>query len=56
MQAFHDRSYTKLFSNKEIFRQLITSFVSEAWVKDLDFSACELIKGSFVSRKYKKNF
>ncbi len=56
MQAYHDRGYTKLFSNKEIFRQLITSFVREAWVKDLDFSKCELVKGSFVSQKYKKTF
>ncbi len=56
MQAFHDRSYQKLFSNKEIFRQLLTSFVHESWVKDLDFSGCELIKSAFVSRKYKKTF
>ncbi len=56
MRAYQDRGYAKLFSNKEIFRQLITSFVKEAWVKDLDFSKCELVKGSFVSEKYKKTF
>jgi predicted transposase/invertase (TIGR01784 family) len=56
MQEIDDKGYKKLFSNKEIFRQLVTSFVHEAWVKELDFSRCELVKGSFVSRKYKKTF
>jgi predicted transposase/invertase (TIGR01784 family) len=56
MQEIDDKGYRKLFSNKEIFRQLLTSFVHEKWVKDLDFSRCELVKGSFVSRKYKKTF
>lgn len=56
MRAYQDRGYTKLFSNKEIFRQLITSFVREPWVKDLDFSKCALVKDSFVSEKYKKTF
>ncbi|NUO84094.1 Rpn family recombination-promoting nuclease/putative transposase, partial [candidate division KSB1 bacterium] len=56
MQQIHDLGYTKLFSNKEIFRQLLTSFVHEKWVKDLDFTKCELLKGSFVSKKYKKTF
>jgi predicted transposase/invertase (TIGR01784 family) len=56
MQKHHDSGYKNLLSNKEIFRQLMTSFVREKWVKDLDFSKCELIKGSFVSRRYKKTF
>jgi predicted transposase/invertase (TIGR01784 family) len=56
MQGLDDRGYTKLFSNKEIFRQLIVSFVREEWVKDLDFSQCELVKDSFLSGEYKKTF
>jgi len=56
MQELDDRGYTKLLSNKVIFRELMTSFVHEPWVKELDFSACELVKNSFVSRKYKKTF
>lgn len=56
MRAYQDRGHTKLFSNKEIFRQLLTSFVKKAWVKEVDFSKCELVKGSFVSEKYKKTF
>lgn len=56
MREIYDRSYTVLFSNKEIFRQLLTTFVHEAWVRQLDFSVCELVKGNFVSKKYKKTF
>lgn len=56
MQEINDSGYKKLLSNKEIFRQLMTSFVHEKWVKDLDFSRCEVIKGSFVSRRDKKTF
>jgi len=51
-----DRGYKWLFSNKEIFRELITSFVQEEWVKDLDFSNCELVPGAFVSENYEKTF
>jgi predicted transposase/invertase (TIGR01784 family) len=56
MEKIHDRGYRKLFSNLEIFRQLVTSFVREPWVKDLDFSTCELLKDSFVSKQYKGTF
>ncbi|MCL4706160.1 Rpn family recombination-promoting nuclease/putative transposase [bacterium] len=56
MDDIHDRGYKKLFSNREIFRQLITTFVHEPWVKDLDFSTCELVKDSFISKRYKKTF
>lgn len=56
MQKLHDLGYGLLFSNKEIFRQLLTSFVKQKWVKELDFSKCELIKDSFVSKMYKKTF
>jgi len=56
LEEIHDRGYKKLFSNLEIFRQLIISFVHEPWVKDLNFSKCELVKGSFVSTQYKRTF
>jgi hypothetical protein len=49
MQEIDDKGYRKFFSNKEIFRQLMTTFVHEKRVKESDFSRCELIKGSFVS-------
>lgn len=56
MEKLHDRGYRKLFANREIFRQLVTSFVHEPWVKDLDFSTCVLVKDSFVSEQYKGTF
>jgi len=33
----HDRGYQLLFSNPEIFRQLLESFVKQPWVSQLDF-------------------
>ena len=56
MKDIHDRGYQKLFANLEIFRQLVTTFVRKPWVKDLDFSKCELLKESFVSKCYKRTF
>jgi len=56
MKQIDDRGYSVLFANREIFRQLIISFVHLPWVKHLDFSKCELMKDSFVSRRYKRSF
>ncbi len=50
----HDSGYKKLFSNKTIFRQLIETFVTENWVKELDFDNCETIDKSFISAHYKE--
>ena len=54
MPKIHDSGYKKLFSNKVIFRQLMETFVTEDWVKDLDFSSCETVDKSFVSDHYKE--
>jgi predicted transposase/invertase (TIGR01784 family) len=50
----HDSGYKKLFSNRTIFRQLIETFISEAWVKELDFAKCETLDKSFVTDHYKE--
>ncbi len=50
----HDSGYTRLLSNRTIFRQLIETFVHEDWVKDLDFSQAETLDKSFVSDHYKE--
>jgi predicted transposase/invertase (TIGR01784 family) len=50
----HDSGYKKLFSNHTIFRQLLETFVGEAWVKELDFSRCETLDKSFVADHYKE--
>lgn len=50
----HDSGYKRLFSNRTIFRQLVESFVEEAWVSELDFNQAERIDKSFVSEHYKE--
>ena len=58
----HDSGYKRLrpdlsgtlFSNQTIFRQLLTTFVKEDWVDDLDFGSCQTIDKSFISQHYKE--
>jgi predicted transposase/invertase (TIGR01784 family) len=50
----HDSGYKKLFANRTIFQQLIETFITEAWVKDLDFSQCETLDKSFITDHYKE--
>lgn len=45
----HDHSYKQLFSHPELIRDLLTGFVREEWVKQLDVSTLERVNGSFVS-------
>lgn len=52
--TIHDSGYKRLFSNKTIFRQLIETFVEEAWVSQLDFDRAERLDKSFVSEHYKE--
>jgi predicted transposase/invertase (TIGR01784 family) len=54
MHTIHDSGYKKLFSNRTIFRQLLETFVTEAWVKELDFGQCETLDKSFVADHYKE--
>jgi len=53
MFPVHDRGYKRLFSHPRLFRQLLESFVNEAWVKALDFDHCEKLDKSFISQHYK---
>ncbi len=52
--TIHDSGYKRLFSNKTIFRQLIETFVEEAWVSQLDFDRAERLDKPFVSEYYKE--
>ena len=54
MRQIHDKGYKRLFKNKTIFRQLLETFVTENWVKDLDFDNCERVEKSFISGHYKE--
>jgi predicted transposase/invertase (TIGR01784 family) len=45
----HDHSYKLLFSHPKMVRDLLTGFVKEAWVEQLDFSTLEKVSGSYVT-------
>ncbi|MFP4522387.1 MAG: Rpn family recombination-promoting nuclease/putative transposase [Fibrobacterota bacterium] len=50
----HDTRYKKFFSNHEIFRQLLTQFVHEDFVKDLDLSVIKPIPTEFITHVDKR--
>jgi len=45
----HDSGYKLLFSHPVMVADLLTGFVAEDWVKELDFSTLEKQSGSYVS-------
>ncbi|WP_445004438.1 Rpn family recombination-promoting nuclease/putative transposase [Halomonas mongoliensis] len=49
MANHHDHSYKLLFSHPEMVRDLLTGFVKESWVSQLDFSTLEKVSGSYVT-------
>lgn len=49
MANHHDHSYKLLFSHAEMIRDLLTGFVKEAWVKQLDLSTLEKVGSSYVT-------
>lgn len=53
-ETHHDKGYKRLFSNPQLFCELIETFVTEDWVKDIDFTDCQKIDKSFVSGHYKE--
>jgi hypothetical protein len=44
-----DRGYRKLFSHPDMVRDLLTGFVHEEWVHELDLSTLERQNGSYIS-------
>ena len=52
--ADHDSSYRLFFSHPEMVRDLLTGFVDEKWVEDVEFSTLERVNASFVSDRLKK--
>ena len=45
----HDHSYKRLFSHREMVRDLLVQFVREDWVQQVDLDTLETVKGSFVT-------
>lgn len=48
----HDRRYKYLFSHPGFVERLLTSFVDEPFVMDLDFSTLERVNSTFVSEEF----
>ena len=48
----HDSGYKKFFSNHELVRQLLTSFVNEEWIKSIEYSTLERVDKSFISDEF----
>lgn len=53
-ENYHDKGYKRLFSNQQFFQQLIESFVTEEWVKEIDFGSCQKLDKEFISAHYKE--
>jgi predicted transposase YdaD len=45
----HDTGYRLLFSHPEMIRDLLTGFVPESWVAELDLDTLEKVSGSYVT-------
>jgi len=45
----HDHSYKLMFSHKQMVRDLLTGFVNEAWVEQLDFNQMEQVSGTYIT-------
>ena len=54
MKHQHDTGYKKLFLNKIMVEELITSFVEEKWTKEIDFSTLQNIQKTFINDNFKR--
>jgi len=54
MSKVYDAAYKLFFSNQTLFRQLLETFVAQDWVKQLDFSQCQKLEKSFISKRYRQ--
>src|SRR6056297_2287655 len=50
----HDCGYKNFFSNPVTVKQLLTSFVKEDWIHNLDFDTLERMETSFVTDEFKE--
>lgn len=48
----HDKGYKTLLSSREIFMQLIHSFIEEPWVKEIDEKNVRRAEKSFISKDF----
>lgn len=50
----HDKSYKDLLANKNIFEDLIKSFVKKSWCKEISKDNLELVNKSFILSDYEE--
>ena len=48
----HDRRYKYLFSHPDFVERLLTSFVNQPFVRELDFSTLERVNATFISEQF----
>jgi predicted transposase/invertase (TIGR01784 family) len=48
MSRYHDKWYTRLFSDPRIVEELLRSFVHESFVEELDFSSIKKLNTKFI--------
>ncbi|MEQ8225280.1 MAG: Rpn family recombination-promoting nuclease/putative transposase, partial [Candidatus Eremiobacterota bacterium] len=54
MHDFYDRSYKDLFSRPEMVRDLLTGFVQEDFIDDIDFSKLQKLGTTYILQEYEK--
>jgi len=52
MKRLSDTRYSELFSHPYFVKGLLTHFVDEQFIADLDFSDMELCKNTFITEAY----
>jgi len=51
---YHDKTYKLLFSHPKIIKDLLTGFIEEDFVKDVDFDKIQKLATSYVSDTFKE--
>ncbi len=54
MHDFYDRSYKDLFSRPEMVKDLLTGFVQEDFIDDIDFSKLQKLGTTYILQEYEK--
>jgi predicted transposase YdaD len=51
----HDKGYKRLFSDPYFLRELLTTFVKEPWVDDVELEGLELLPTEFVDERLRRS-
>ncbi|WP_454055559.1 Rpn family recombination-promoting nuclease/putative transposase [Clostridium sp. Marseille-Q7071] len=50
----HDKSYKDLLTSKDIFKNLIKSFINKSWSKEIKKENLELVNKQFILSDYEE--